>query len=273
MCGRGRSGGCSVRRRVAWPRSLRCGWRRMKGTTSLETGPSRCARCLPLRCVAPPLRLALDNPLNSLRRSTQVVAEREGYEVRLYDTHLFIRTPYEGRTQGLSTLATYLDGGNTLGVTVSPEPNQPHTGWRFSTGPVHACAASVRRAQTSLWRAQGLDSWVTDGEHAGARVAAGADGVHAHGHWAEQDHASAGAQARPGRAAAAHQRRRGVERKPCRADAFVTQDYQYNPSECHRLPRAPRSTSELRGGSNNGGNLSSHIIILRGMHGRWRAAR
>lgn len=48
----------------------------------------------------------------------QVVAEREGYEVRLYDTHLFIRTPYEGRTQGLSTLATYLDGGNTLGVTV-----------------------------------------------------------------------------------------------------------------------------------------------------------
>jgi hypothetical protein len=52
--------------------------------------------------------------------STQVVAEREGYEVRLYETHLFIRTPYQGRPEGIATLATYLDGGNTLGVKASP---------------------------------------------------------------------------------------------------------------------------------------------------------
>lgn len=49
-----------------------------------------------------------------------MVAEREGYEVRLYETHLFIRTPYEGRPDGIATLATYLDGGNTLGVKASP---------------------------------------------------------------------------------------------------------------------------------------------------------
>uniref|UniRef100_A0A7S0QUH0 SOUL heme-binding protein n=1 Tax=Pyramimonas obovata TaxID=1411642 RepID=A0A7S0QUH0_9CHLO len=47
-----------------------------------------------------------------------VVAKKDLYEVRLYETYLFIETAYDTRAEGIAALATYFDGGNSVGVKI-----------------------------------------------------------------------------------------------------------------------------------------------------------
>eukprot|EP00242_Pyramimonas_sp_CCMP2087_P012732 CAMPEP_0198199208 /NCGR_PEP_ID=MMETSP1445-20131203/2530_1 /TAXON_ID=36898 /ORGANISM="Pyramimonas sp., Strain CCMP2087" /LENGTH=225 /DNA_ID=CAMNT_0043868977 /DNA_START=285 /DNA_END=962 /DNA_ORIENTATION=+ len=47
-----------------------------------------------------------------------VVAKKDSFEVRLYETYLFVETAYDTRADGIAALATYFDGGNNLSVKI-----------------------------------------------------------------------------------------------------------------------------------------------------------
>lgn len=54
----------------------------------------------------------------SLQPPFKVIGKTEGYEVRLYDTYLYVSTPYDRRDEGIGALSSYFDGQNSVEVKI-----------------------------------------------------------------------------------------------------------------------------------------------------------